>query len=416
MRHAVPLALALVSCTTRSDAPVEVQAPAPPTLESTVACTDVAAATLDLGEATPAPLEACEPDVVAVALSQTARWVLGPEALRHDGGEVKLGEVRGTDVAVGYGATAFVLDGTAGTIHRAEDGALLRLVEHVALKDARALVRIAGTLFVGSPRGIATVSLVDGNVSMLREGLDVLDLTVDDIGALLVLTPAGLVRLLPSGDDAPLTRAAIDARRIAFDLVAHQVLAIDPAGAVQRIDYATLVPEGPGSRPIAHGEMGPFLVSGYILAGAEYWPHRGSTPAKYPEEILWGFYPHEGQVFEGAPAVATATDAAVQCAEQSYAALRAWIPTATEALAKATATGKAPRFYLWVNDYTEADDPFPKPMREAKLWYWARDPAIAGRIPGYFKWETVVDQKGACHWPQAEQAAAFLEEAAQPGM
>ena len=243
-----------------------------------------------------------------------------------------------------------------------------------------------------------------------------LDLTVDDIGALLVLTPAGLARLLPSGDDAPLTTTTLDAQRIAFDLARHQVLAIDRAGAVQRIDYATLVPEGPNSRPIAHGDMGPFLVDGYILAGAEYWPHRGSTPAKYPEEILWGFYPHEGEVFEGAPAVATATEAAVRCAEQSYAALKAWIPTATDALAKATATGKAPRFYLWVNDYTEADDPFPNPMREAKLWYWTRDPAVAGRIPGYFKWETVVDQKGACHWPQAEQAAAFLEEAAQPAM
>lgn len=411
MRKSALLLVALAACTTRSDAPVEAVPPA----ANASGCSDVATATLDVGDATPAPLEACAPDEIAVALSQTARWTLGKTHLRSGERSVALGDIAPTDVAAGYGDAAFVLDGAAGTIHRFEGTDSASLVQDASLTEARALVRIGGSLFVGTPRGIAKVSLADAAVSMVREGVDVLDLAVDDIGALVVLGTEGLSRMLPSGDAAPLSTTTIDAQRIAFDLVTTELVVVDGTGSIGRIDYATLVPEGPQSRPIAHGEMGPFVESDSILAGAEYWPHRGSTPAKYPEEILWGFYPHEGEVFEGSTASATATDAAIACAEQSYAALKQWIPTATDALAKATATGKAPRFYLWVNDYTEADDPFPADMRQAKLWYWARKPAVAGRIPGYFKWETVVNQKGECSWPQPDQAMAFLSEAAQDG-
>lgn len=358
-------------------------------------------------------MEACGSDAVAVALSQTHGWTLTADSLRQGDQSLALGDVAGDDVAAGYGASAFVLDGTAGSIHRAESGSLVPLVADTALEGARALVRIGGSLFVGTPRGVTKVSLADGTVAEVRRGLDVLDLTVDDIGALLVLQPSGLARMLPSGEDAPLTTTTLDAVRIAFDLTTAEVLTVRGDGTVGRVDYTTLVPEGANSRPASHGDMGPFEESGFVLAGAEYWPHRGSTPAKYPEEILWGFYPHEGEVFEGSAATATATAPAVACAEESYAALRAWIPTATDALTRATDGGKAPRFYLWVNDYSESDDPFPADKREAKLWYWARENSVAGRIPGYFKWETVLDQKGECHWPSAGQAQAFLDGASE---
>lgn len=410
MRRIVLATVALVSCSTRPDTPTQPRGPTPST--APVACTDVAAATLDLRDATPTPLEACGDDAIAVALSQTHAWTLTPNTLRQGEQTLSLGDVVGTDVAAGYGPTAFVLDGSTGSIHRTEAGALVPLVTDAALKDARALVRIGGTLFVGTPRGVTKVSLAKGTIASMRDGLDVLDLTVDNIGALLVLQPSGLARMLPSGVDAPLTTTALDARRIAFDLTTDEVIALGTDGTVTRIEYASLVPEGPGSRPVAHGDMAPFEHGGFVLAGAEYWPHRGSTPAKYPEEILWGFYPRVGEVFEGSAAAASATTPAIECAEKSYAALQAWIPTATDALAQATSGDKAPRFYMWVNDYSEADDPFPADMHEAKLWYWARDPGVAGRIPGYFKWETVLDQKGECRWPDDAQAQAFLESAA----
>jgi|GEM_PF-1756765 len=409
MRHCVLLLLAAASCTTRNDAAVQTEAPSS---ETAPACSDVATAPLHLGADTPAPLEGCDPDTIAVAVSQAARWTLKKDALVGGDTTFALGDVSPTDIAAGYGKTAFVLDGKHGAVHRAEGDALTPLTTDEHLVGARAMVRIGGSLFVGTPTGVHRVSLSDGALKSVREGVDVIDLAVDDIGALLVLTQGGLARMLPSGDDAPLTLSTLEARRIAFDLTTTELVAVDQAGTISRIDYSTVVPDGPTSRPATHGDMGTFFESGYILAGAEYWPHRGSTPAKYPEEILWGFYPHEGEVFEGAAASASATPEAVACAEQSYAALRAWIPTATEALAGATAGDKAPRFYLWVNDYSQADDPFPAEMREAKLWYWARNPAVPGRIPGYFKWETVLDQKGECHWPDDTQAKAFLREAA----
>ncbi|MBV1858183.1 MAG: hypothetical protein KUG77_07210 [Nannocystaceae bacterium] len=407
MRRFVLATVVLASCSTRTDTPTEVQSPS--VKSAPAACTDVAAATLNLHDATPMPLEACGEHAIAVALSQTHAWTLTPDALLQGSQTLSLGDVVGTDLAAGYGPTAFVLDGIAGSIHRAESDALVPLVTDASLKGARALVRIGGSLFVGTPRGITKISLADGTVVSVKDGLNVLDLTVDDIGALLVLQPSGLARMLPSGVDAPLRTTKLDAVRIAFDLTTTEVITVATDGTVARVDYASLVPEGPGSRPVAHGDMGPFEHGGFVLAGAEYWPHRGSTPAKYPEEILWGFYPHEGEVFEGTAALATATAQAIECAEKSYAALRAWIPTATDTLAQATAGDKAPRFYMWVNDYSKADDPFPTDMREAKLWYWARETPVAGRIPGYFKWETVVDQKGECHWPDAAQAQAFLE-------
>jgi hypothetical protein len=405
MRRSLLVAVTLISCASRPDTPIEAPASAP-----TQACSDVATATLWLGEATPEPLQACDADTVAVALSQTHAWTLREGSLEGGAAPIALGDVSPTDVAAGYDATAFVLDGTAGALHRAEADRLAPLAQDDALEGGRAVIRIGGSLFVGTPRGISRVSLSDASVTAVHEGLDVLDLTVDDVGALLVLHSEGLARMLPSGDALPLTTNALDATRIAFDLGTAELITVNGSGAVGRVGYDSLTAKD--TRPAKHGDMGPFETSGFILAGAEYWPHRGSTPANYPEEILWGFYPHEGEVFEGSPAVATATPAAIACAEQSFAALQAWIPTATEPLAAATATGKAPRFYLWVNDYSEADDPFPAEMRQAKLWYWARNPGVPGRIPGYFKWETVLDQKGECHWPKPDQAAAFLTEAA----
>ncbi len=426
MRWSLALPLVLAACTPRADTTTEPATAVEPA-SHTRACADVAAGTLNLGPDTAAPLLACgervegwvgqiDGTVSAVGRSQTVAWALAETTLnaQTEGRTwtIALGDIEGTDVAAGFGTAAFVLDGVSGAVHRTDGAAFSLLTGDVSLKNARSLVRIGGALFVGTPRGIVQVGLADGSVSVLRRGLDVVDLAVDDVGALLVLMPDGLARLYPSGEDAPLSVEALDARRIAFDLTTTELLAIDHAGALQRHPYATLVPDGPASRPMPRGDMAPFVEHGYILAGAEFWPHRGSTPAKYPEEILWGFHPTQGQVYEGSVAAATVTDAALACAQQSYAALRAWIPTATAELAAATATGMAPRFYLWVNDYSEADDPFPAPMRASKLWYWAREPAVAGRIPGYFKWETVLDQDGECHWPGSAQAMDFLTQAA----
>ncbi|MEM6290691.1 MAG: hypothetical protein AAGA54_05475 [Myxococcota bacterium] len=425
-------AFLVCGCSTHADVAKPAEAPAAAVAPS---CTDVAAATLNLGDATPAPVVACGStvqtldgevqmslgsDVLAVSLSQTHTWALSADALamQANGADtvssIALGGATATDVAAGYGASAFVLDGVAGRVLRTEGGPLTALAQAPALEGMRAMVRVGGSLFAGGPAGVVRVSVTDGAVTTVGTHTDVLDLAVDDVGALLVLRGDGLARMFPDGTEAPRTEASVTSSRIAFDLPGTQLVHLHE-GTVSRTAYSELAPAGPMSRPVSRGDMAPFEQSGYILAGAEYWPHRGTTPAKYPEEILWGFYPNEGQVYEGSIATATATKAAVACAEQSHAALRAWIPTAAEALAPVVATGKAPRFYLWVDDYSESDEAFSADKREAKLWYWARDPGVAGRIPGYFKLETVVDRDGTCHVPDPAQAAAFLKSTAEAG-
>ena len=47
------------------------------------------------------------------------------------------------------------------------------------------------------------------------------------------------------------------------------------------------------SRPRTES-MTTFESNGYVLSGAEYWPAVGNAETKYPEEVLWGFYPKKG--------------------------------------------------------------------------------------------------------------------------
>ena len=45
----------------------------------------------------------------------------------------------------------------------------------------------------------------------------------------------------------------------------------------------------------AGGErMESFELNGYQLTGAEYWPYSGTEEIRYPEDVLWGFYPEKG--------------------------------------------------------------------------------------------------------------------------
>jgi hypothetical protein len=49
-------------------------------------------------------------------------------------------------------------------------------------------------------------------------------------------------------------------------------------------------------------------------------------------------------------------------------------------------------------------------MRPNRFWYWQRDPAVVGRIPGYWKWETTLTQSGECLVPERAQALEYLDE------
>lgn len=159
-----------------------------------------------------------------------------------------------------------------------------------------------------------------------------------------------------------------------------------------------------------------FTLDGFELSGAEYWPYLGEVDIKYPEEVLWGFYPEAGVVPPGEtdPNPASARPEAIACAEQAYAALRAFLspPPAKlrEIIKLGEPAGIVPRIYLWTNDYGRAATPYPPGVREARLWYWKRKQPSPPKPPGYWKWESTLLQSGECTIPKPAQIEAYLDE------
>jgi hypothetical protein len=163
--------------------------------------------------------------------------------------------------------------------------------------------------------------------------------------------------------------------------------------------------------------MDTFTINGYELTGAEYWPYVGEVDIKYPEEVLWGFYPEAGVVPPGEedPNPATARPEAVACAQKAHAALVAFVTSDSPKFRRANELGAAagwvvPRFYLWTNDYGKAATPYPPGVREARLWYWKRKQPSPPKPPGYWKWESSLLQNGECTIPQAAQIETYLDE------
>ncbi len=163
--------------------------------------------------------------------------------------------------------------------------------------------------------------------------------------------------------------------------------------------------------------MTTFTMNGFSLAGAEYWPYAGTAEIKYPEEVLWGFYPAKGVVAPGEadPNAADARPEVIACATRAYSALRAFLDKPDPRLLKIIELGKisgdvVPRFYLWTNDYGLAATPYPPGVRQARLWYWKRKAPEPPKPPGYWKWESTLTQSGECQIPHPEQIDGFLTE------
>jgi hypothetical protein len=160
--------------------------------------------------------------------------------------------------------------------------------------------------------------------------------------------------------------------------------------------------------------METFEINGYVLAGAEYWPYIGKEDIRYPQDVLWGFYPEQGVIPPGEtdPNPDSATREAVDCAQQSFAALQVFLAKNPPALRRIVEVGEpkgfVPRFYLWTNDYSRAASPYPPGVREARLWYWKRKQPEPPRPPGYWKWEATLTQLGVCQIPQPAQIEKYL--------
>jgi hypothetical protein len=158
---------------------------------------------------------------------------------------------------------------------------------------------------------------------------------------------------------------------------------------------------------------------GFKLSGGEYWPYVGTADARYPEDVMWGFYPKKGEMPPGEtdPNPDTASKAAVACAERAYGELQKFLAAPANrpkdfdlVVEEGKDQGVTRLFYLWTNDYTKAADPFPPGVRPARLWYWKRKTPDPKRPAGYWKWESTLTQKGECKTPNLDEAATYLRE------
>lgn len=308
------------------------------------------------------------------------------------------------DLAAGYGDTAFAV---AERLYVVADERARVLT--AKLEAPTAVEVVGGRLLVGTHKGLEWVSLSTGALSPMAAVGPVRGIATDHVGHFVVTTAGGVLRVTSEGKATPLEitadgPVAVHARRL-YTLSADR-------RAVVAHDYLALV--GEDAAPWAARDarpMRPFTHAGLTLTGAEYWPNRGTTKTRYPEDVLWGFYPEKGVVFEGEAAPASARPAAVACAEASFHALRTFMDTRPEKLHQlAKRPSVSSRFYLWVNDYSEASADFPHPVRPGRLWYWQREPAVVGRVPGYWKWETTLTRSGVCQIPSEPQIDAYLTE------
>jgi hypothetical protein len=146
-------------------------------------------------------------------------------------------------------------------------------------------------------------------------------------------------------------------------------------------------PQGP--TPIAD-RMDTFEMNGYVLAGAEYWAYVG---AEEPKQPLRGFYPRAGEIAQGetAPNTDSASPQAIDCAQQSFAALQVFLaknPAKPRRMADA-------RIYMRTNDYSGAA---PMVVRQPQF------SLIAGR----WLWEATLTQERECIVPSHEQIDPYL--------
>ena len=136
--------------------------------------------------------------------------------------------------------------------------------------------------------------------------------------------------------------------------------AIEIVGAARPVTARPVATAPRDASATAATPMRSFEHEGFTLSGAEYWPYVGSAPPRYPEDVLWGFYPVKGVTAPGEsdPNLESASPAAVACAERAFADLRRFLSAHSKKLRETVDAGSGdgltPLFYLWVNDYTRA--------------------------------------------------------------
>lgn len=332
----------------------------------------------------------------------------------------ELGEVitlpEGTQISaieVGFRGTVFVADANAMRVHAVSAKTSAVLWEGTELGRPRSLLLNGGSLIVGTDAGVLSFNLKSGAHTLLSAAEEaVVSLAHDHLGYFVALTASGkILQVKSEGESRLLHTLAEPAAGMAFDTQTRRLYLADKGG-IEVHDYLDLS-EGDKELWAARDArlMKSYRKNGMTVAGGEYWPSHGTTNVSYPDDILWGFYPSPDEVHEGSAASAAPPAAAIACAEASYRQLQKFVDSnAANFHRAAERRGASKQFYLWVNDYSNAAKDFPHEQRESKFWYWQRKPAVTGRVPGFWKWETTLMQDGSCHWPKIDQINSYLNE------
>lgn len=276
------------------------------------------------------------------------------------------------------------------------------------------LFRIYGTLFIGTESDVRKINLKTKEVSVIAKNTGyVKKITLDHLGYLLMLTDKGnrILRLDLAGNQQPVKVSLKNVSDIEYNPNTAQLLTINSkTNTVESVAYSEAIK--PEKVSLQLRLMTPFESNGYVLSGSEYLIHSIKSNSKPTQvlNVLQGFYPEKGVVYQGEVIPATANKKLIDCAEKSFKAFKQWIKNPPNELKKISAKGTPPLFWLMANDYSSIKQDLLKPQRPARLWYWKRNPSVIGRVTGYWKWEAVLTKDCKCKIPKNEDIEKFLKE------
>jgi hypothetical protein len=352
-----------------------------------------------------------------VAASNKLLWVIGKKemAIYTFGTKKKVAtysipeNANFTAAVMGFDNTLFALDATNNKIFRFNKTWEL-LAENDELKNANCILLNSSSLYVGTNNAIKELHIGNKKINTIAQNVpNVKAMSLDFFGNLVVLTNDFLARYTLDGEKLVLPTDVKNTSTAVVNSSSNKLFIVNENNELLTQDYLTAINEtskvwaAKNKRP-----MKPFANKDMMLVGSEFLYHYKDAAGKQIEDVKDGFYPEKGVFVDGEQGTFTASDKVMACAEKSYAAFTKWVAKLPKEF-MATAKTTPPMFWLMVNDYSNIKDTLTEKKRPAVLWYWKRNPAIVGRVPGYWKWEATLTQDCKCEIPNEAEAIKYLE-------
>jgi hypothetical protein len=317
-----------------------------------------------------------------------------------------------SNLTVGYGNTAFLIDSQKSLIYVLNKGKFTFLAEDERLKTASSMLIIGGIIYIGTQKNILAFNIAKKTFSVYADNLKpVLALDTDHLMNVVALTNENVIRINTKNETEIVLDAKTDFISISFNPEVKKLYLLDKKGVVSVYDYLALTHESSEEWTMkSNRKMKPFETKDLILVGSEYIIHSRNDNPELRENVLEGFYPEKNKVENGEMSEITPNVKTMECAEKSFQAFQEWSKKVSAEFKNTVLKGTPPTFWLMVNDYSEIIGTPQDELRKAKLWYWKRKPAVLGRFPGFWKWEAVLNQNGQCELPNAKEADKYFVE------